>query len=291
LYSYFTPALVPCFFALSGFLVAGSLERCRTVITFAGLRVLRIFPALAVETLLSAFLIGPLFTEYSRRDYFSDPLLTAYLGNLIGNVHFDLPGTFLSNPDPNRVNGQLWTVPYELYCYATTIVIALISGKYVRRNIAVTCAVFVAGYYVNQLLYKYFKINALTDFQNYDLIVFFLVGAVLFLYRRHVPWRRDLAFIGMTLYAIARTRYGPWDALGWIGLAYATVYFGLCNPPKAFFVRHADYSYGVYLYHYVILQAVTATIGGARPWAVFIIGLPISSLFAAMSWHLVEKQR
>src|ERR1700733_12268804 len=41
--------ILPAFFALSGFLVAGSQERSRTLLMFLGLRVLRINPALAVQ--------------------------------------------------------------------------------------------------------------------------------------------------------------------------------------------------------------------------------------------------
>lgn len=44
----FVATLLPMFFTLSGFLVAGSLERTRTVSMFLGIRVIRIFPALAV---------------------------------------------------------------------------------------------------------------------------------------------------------------------------------------------------------------------------------------------------
>ncbi len=40
--------VLPVFFALSGFLVAGSLDRCPTLVSFFGLRVLRIVPALSV---------------------------------------------------------------------------------------------------------------------------------------------------------------------------------------------------------------------------------------------------
>src|SRR5271163_3388460 len=40
--------LVPSFFSLSGFLIAGSLERS-TIRVFIGLRILRIVPALAVD--------------------------------------------------------------------------------------------------------------------------------------------------------------------------------------------------------------------------------------------------
>src|SRR5690242_14974359 len=45
---YIETALVPCFFALSGFLVAGSYERSKTIFNFIGLRALRIFPAVIV---------------------------------------------------------------------------------------------------------------------------------------------------------------------------------------------------------------------------------------------------
>ena len=42
----FIHMILPMFFALSGFLVAGSLERSRTLVQFFGLRALRIVPAL-----------------------------------------------------------------------------------------------------------------------------------------------------------------------------------------------------------------------------------------------------
>ena len=111
-------AVLPMFFALSGFLVAGSLERCKTLLTFLGLRVLRIYPALAVEVVLSAFLIGASVTTYPLHDYFTAPLLFHYLRNSFGDIHFFLPGVFNTNPWPGMVNFQLWTVPYELFCYA-----------------------------------------------------------------------------------------------------------------------------------------------------------------------------
>lgn len=50
--------LLPMFFALSGFLVAGSLERCRSLVSFMGLRVIRLAPALAFETVLAALILG-----------------------------------------------------------------------------------------------------------------------------------------------------------------------------------------------------------------------------------------
>src|SRR5258708_3061988 len=54
--------VLPMFFALSGFLVAASLERSSSLRVFLGLRGLRILPALTVEVLLSALILGPLLT-------------------------------------------------------------------------------------------------------------------------------------------------------------------------------------------------------------------------------------
>src|SRR5450631_1065829 len=71
--------LVPMFFALSGYLVAGSLERSRTLGMFLGLRIIRIFPALFVEVVLSAFVLGPLVTTLPAQSYYSDPLFFKYL--------------------------------------------------------------------------------------------------------------------------------------------------------------------------------------------------------------------
>jgi len=70
----FVRAIIPMFFALSGFLVAGSLERSKTTLTFIGLRLIRIYPALAVEVALSAFLIGMAVTAFPLATYFQDPL-------------------------------------------------------------------------------------------------------------------------------------------------------------------------------------------------------------------------
>jgi peptidoglycan/LPS O-acetylase OafA/YrhL len=60
--------ILPGFFALSGFLVAGSLIRCKTLFRFLGLRALRIYPALIVEVILSAFILGPIVTTAPLSD-------------------------------------------------------------------------------------------------------------------------------------------------------------------------------------------------------------------------------
>jgi len=137
--------VLPMFFALSGFLVAGSLTRSRTLVGFFALRVLRIVPALAVETLLSALILGPLLTSVTLASYFTDNLFFKYLLNIVGDVHFLLPGVFANNPNPNVVNQQLWTVPAELQCYLALggiAAVSLLPKRWVLLVLTITFQVF-----------------------------------------------------------------------------------------------------------------------------------------------------
>ena len=117
--------ILPMFFALSGFLVAGSLERTRAH-QFVVLRALRLVPALAVEVTLSALLLGAFFTTLPLRRYLTSPELISYFGNIVGFVHFTLPGVFERNPAPGVVNSQLWTIPFELECYIVLLAISAV---------------------------------------------------------------------------------------------------------------------------------------------------------------------
>jgi peptidoglycan/LPS O-acetylase OafA/YrhL len=135
-----------------------------------------IFPALAAETLLSAFLIGPLVTTFGPVRYFSDPTFWSYLGNMIDHVQFDLPGVFLTNPTPGIVNRQLWTVPYELYCYLALSAVALLGRQWIKLNVSVVIAAMIA-YVLGHLSKRDDIIHLLANFQ---LVLCFLIGVALF---------------------------------------------------------------------------------------------------------------
>ena len=125
-------AILPMFFGLSGFLVAGSLARTR-LHQFVMLRALRLVPALAVEVTLSALILGPVFTLLPLRRYFSSPEFFQYFGNIVGLVRFTLPGVFETNPVTRLVNPQLWTVPFELECYFALVTLSVTGVLNSRR--------------------------------------------------------------------------------------------------------------------------------------------------------------
>ena len=107
---------------------------------FVGLRAIRIYPALAVESLIAALVLGPLLTTKSLPAYFSDHDLHTYFLNILGDPHFLLPGVFKSNPI-DLVNGQLWTIPYELRCYVLLTALAMLGA--VRRPVILLAATIV----------------------------------------------------------------------------------------------------------------------------------------------------
>jgi peptidoglycan/LPS O-acetylase OafA/YrhL len=282
--------ILPMFFALSGFLVAGSLERSRTILMFLALRVIRIFPALSVEVVMSALVLGPIFTSFSLERYFSSGEFFVYFLNIVGDVHFRLPGVFDNNPHPNIVNGQLWTVPYELFCYIALTFLALL-GAVVRRWAVPAAAVILSVAYAAQHYFRFGEPPAVVvgPVVGVMLIVCFLIGVSIFLYREKIAFSRPVGLfaLGLSMILIAVIPYGDYFA-PWT-IAYATVYLGLLNPPRTVAILGADYSYGLFLYGYPIQQAVAASGAWGQVWGINLFAtVGIGLLFARLSWRFVE---
>lgn len=277
--------IVPSFFALSGFLVAGSLER-NTIPAFLTLRALRIFPALTVEVMISALLIGPLLTVIPWPDYFTNGEFYAYFLNVIGNIHYTLPGVFANQPPPNMVNAQLWTVPYELDCYIAITVLALARLiKPARLLLAVTALMLM---FTVRDLYFTAPVALAQKQPGPMLVVAFLFGVLLYLARSMIPSSGLLAaasaVLSWVLLDFAQTIY-----LAAIPVAYLTAYLGVQDPRRFSVIRGADYSYGIYLYSYPIQQSVAFLLPSTKTWFFnTAISLPLSAIAAYLSWTLLE---
>ena len=70
------------FFSISGYLISMSWDMDPSLKRYFIKRALRIFPALIVVVLLSVFVLGPLLTTWSLKDYFNSPSLSMYLKNI-----------------------------------------------------------------------------------------------------------------------------------------------------------------------------------------------------------------
>ena len=300
--------LVPMFFALSGFLVAGSSMRLSTM-NFMLNRAARILPALVADIVFAALLIGPLVTTLPAKQYYTDPIFFSYFLNIVGSMHYSLPDVFENNP-LHEVNGALWTVPFEIACYVI-IMGLMISGaiKRPRLVLLLTCAVLIVGIPLRLMASHLVHDHAsLLEALAMDLFLFrssllwpsFLIGIVLYQLRYYVPFSRTVA-IGLVCVAILVSVFGDADvllrkpavyAIMLPLLGYLTVMIGLSPMPRLPGFGTGDYSYGLYLYHTPFLQLLIhyfpqAWIGD-RWWTLFFAGFPLSLTAAVISWHVFE---
>ncbi|MEI6419742.1 MAG: hypothetical protein WCO82_11805, partial [Sphingomonadales bacterium] len=70
--------------------------------------------------------------------------------------------------------------------------------------------------------------------------------------------------------------------------AYLVPYLGLARLPRPPGFRGGDYSYGVYVCHFPIVQALNQLLAPGH-WGVLLAAafLPVT-LFAMASWHVIE---
>ena len=275
--------ILPMFFSLSGFLVAGSLARAPGITTFLGLRAVRIFPALAVDTVFCALVLGTLFTSLPLREYLQHSDFLNYFQNILGIIHFQLPGVFEGNPS-HKVNGQLWTIPYELECYIVLAALGIL-GVHSRRGVFVVLLCAVAFALEFRVVFL-----SVQPWAGRMLVLCFLAGVALYLYRDVVQSNLIYFALAAALSLISLTTPKLYY-LSAFPVAYATAYIGAFNPKKVALIKSGDYSYGIFLYGYPIQQALVALTPLARDWrSNIVLALPATFLFAALSWHLVEKR-
>lgn len=299
-------ALVPMFFALSGFLISGSALRL-TLQNFLLNRGLRILPALAVDIVFCALVIGPIMTIVPLSRYFSDADFYAYFLNVTGWMHYRLPGVFTTLPT-YRVNGSLWSVPYEMLCYGIISGLILSKALLNPRTIVAVVLFFMATGLAAENLESHIAepIFAVLRFlfvsRGGQTITAFLMGIAVYVYRDRVPYSLPLFGLSVIICIVAIMLLKTPDIehvgnrfLVLPALVYITVFLGLTPIPVPAFLRKGDYSYGVYLYHAPLLQILISLAPGlflkpgSGPVFLTLFGIPAVGIFAALSWHNVEK--
>ena len=108
---------VSVFFTYGGFLICKSMFRLQTGKKYFCARIKRIFPPLMIVIFCLTFVVGPIVSNLKWEAYFSQGSTYKFLLNAILIPIHDLPGVFTNNIYPNVVNGALWTLPVEFFCY------------------------------------------------------------------------------------------------------------------------------------------------------------------------------
>ncbi len=284
---------VMTFFVISGFLITASFERSRNALDFTLARVLRIFPALVVVTVLTCFVFGPALTTLDLGSYLqASRVYGSLVWTPIWPMHdLGLPGVLESGVAyPRTINASLWTIPYELLCYLLVLVLGLV--RQLRPWVVV--ALLVASWYPH----LYGVTGDVTPFhlgpQLADLFRYFAAGMLLYLWRGRIPMSGRVATLGVVLLALSASQHallGFNEAFALVG-PYLILYAGYTRKLRfPHFARHGDFSYGIYIFAFPIEQAVAKLVGpGVRAWQIAAVSYPLILLCAVASWHLVEAR-
>ncbi|MBT0772759.1 acyltransferase family protein [Kineosporia sp. J2-2] len=278
------------FFVLSGFLLVGSYLRLDSVRRYAWHRFLRIMPGFWVCLVVSATMLAPLIAWVQ-----GVPMRTLITGQdssfdyVVRNAalmmrQWGISGLPSDVEMAGVLNGSLWTLFYEAACYASIIALGVFGG--LRRRPVMTLGA-VGALWVVTVLNDY-GILYLGQERIIRLAFMFLIGSVLYLYAHHVPVNRwltlasaALVVAGIVFFEDYRVLAGP--AFGYLCLALAVSRVRVPEP-------RTDISYGLYVYHWPLLQVFNLVgVSAYGIWVFAPAGLAAASVVALLSWKLVEK--
>lgn len=284
-------AMVPMFFALSGFLITLSALRLRSTSAWLAHRGLRIFPALIMEVTLSAIILGALFTTLPYKEYYLSEEFRRYFGNIVGHITYFLPGVFTNNPVPKYVNLSLWTLQAEFLTYAAVAILMAVGVLNNRKVYLVFITLLTVALTIFHFLTGYATPIA-GPYSSHVVAYYALIGVLFALFRDLVPARIELFLISVVLSYVfllfdATTYLAP------VPLTYATIFFGVLPIPRVSFLRNSDYSYGIYLYSFPVTQALLAMWPEGfvrRPLLLVPTAFLVTITFAIVSWHTIERR-
>lgn len=280
------------FFVVSGFLIFMSFERSSSVSSYAKKRIRRIYPAYFTVVMLCA--IG-LFAVSSKgfADYFSFAWVGYVLANLlfVNFLHPALPGVFDGNTF-TAVNGALWTLKIEVLFYISVPLFVFLFRRFNRLSIIAAFYLLSVAYSV---LFSWVAKKTGSDIylelgrQLPGQLSYFMAGGFFYYYlptfERYTPY-----YVLGALFVLAANRYWPLSPFEPFALATIVVFFALYLY-MGNFGKYGDFSYGVYILHFPIIQCLVYSARFTdRPWLLLAVAVLATVAAAIAMWHLVEKR-
>jgi peptidoglycan/LPS O-acetylase OafA/YrhL len=301
---------VAIFFVVSGFLISASYERSTSLVNYLKNRALRIYPALWLCLLFSIAIVFCLKVPFNGGEFFR---WVAAQATILQNYNPD----FFRNYGLGRleagygvINGSLWTIPIELEFYLVFPCLFFVLKKLRKGRepgrilplVVFSVFLFAAWWCENYAGAYSFAGKSLAKCLGVTFIPHFYLFLFGWILQRNFDWLGRF-FRGKALYWLAgyfallllrdyagiyfpRTSFFQFLVLGCVALSFAYTLPALA----ARITRGNDISYGVYIYHMLVVS-VFLEIGfyGWLRWECLLSLLATTYLLAFLSWHWVEK--
>lgn len=277
---------VMVFFVISGFLITASFQRSSNHTSFLLARGLRLFPALVVNLVFVALILGPIMTTLPVAAFLggSEPYAFVLRNLALFPLVYELPGVLEEQPYPAIV-GSIWTLRHEVMCYAGVFLAGVIGAWQTRNRAGLTLGLY-ALIWAGLALADPELPSIVSGFLSLSLS--FAIGIGFYVWRDRLP----LSIIGVAVTVLlAWATAGSWLYPAALSLAVGYGSFWLAYVPGGI-IRHynrlGDYSYGIYVYAFPLQGAAIWAFGPQSPLENILYSLPPTVLLSVLSWHLVE---
>ncbi|MEM7006855.1 MAG: acyltransferase [Pseudomonadota bacterium] len=281
------------FFIISGALVYGSWERSHSIADYAGKRFRRLYPAYAV------IIVFPSLIALAQGG--AVDAVMRYLGANLVFANFlapTLPGLFESQRF-EEVNGALWTLKIEVMFYVSLVILGPVTIWLKRRSPRILFAFFIAIYFASELWRLVFETMAVERGELFFAQIarqlpgqaaFFTTGIALWIWR---DWTlqnlRAVSRLGLVLLAVSLT-VPELDFLCAVGLTGAIAGLAWGRGPAIPAAKFGDISYGLYICHFPIVQAlIAAGLFAANPILGAALSVTLVLLASFALWYFVER--
>lgn len=289
--------MILSFFIFSGFLVTGSYMRSDGLKNYLYNRILRLYPAYATILIVSILALS-LMSTLSISDYFTDAHTLRYAVanfSLLNFIEPSLPGVFTHNPFSTAVNGSLWTLKVEMMFYLCLPLLLYFVKKQKnqrQRNwilFIAYCITYIYVYFIehSSLIPSHLKQSFTLQFPG--LINIFVVGVFMYF---NMDWlQKNIKYLVIPAFILLLEKYF-WNTYYITPIAIGLlVYFVSFKIPLLQKVKiKADFSYGIYIIHYPVVQTFialgwiekNATLSFIAYWIVILI-------LSQCLWTFIEK--
>jgi len=275
---------VSVFFIFSGFLITGSVKRKYLAKDYFFARCIRILPGLWIVVISTVFIIGPLFTSLTTKQYFGNFETYKYLLNCFLILQHQLPGVWQENIYNLSVNGVLWVLPLEFICYVLCFFayrLNLLNEKYFKYTIPIAAIFF--------FLFPLLVGNESILVAAVRPITMFYMGVLLYNYRRIIKINYQLAILGAIIICISI----PFDLFKYmviLFLPYIVIVIGYGSDIfKNFSKKQGELSYGIYLWGFIFQQILVYYFGAMTPMMNFFFASILATIMSYIINKFIEK--
>ncbi|WP_394193703.1 acyltransferase family protein [Pseudoalteromonas atlantica] len=270
---------VQSFFVISGALIWTSAKRTEKFAVFIRKRFFRVYPAYLLVLLVSSFAAIALYS--------ANPLdIAQYLiwnGVFLNFMHPCIDDVFTSNMIC-AINGSLWTLKLEVGYYIFVAFCFYFLKNYSVKILICVTLLSISLNYLSIVVFPEY-INPVLLHQLPWMFFYFGLGALLFSFYSKITIKTNTFLFLMSCMAYFLT-----DLFYPLFVITFVFYIAYGLPFRINLNRLGDLSYGVYLFHFPLIQYFVALelFSGYKYLDIATIFMVVSIL-AYLSWHFFEK--